>query len=63
VCVAQEDPQHPTVIPHRRLGQTGSGALSNESAEQRRGQFVQPFDADPTEVRLEAIQVMPIRKD
>jgi hypothetical protein len=58
--IPQEHAQHPAAPAHRCLGQASRGTLGDERAEDRRRQVLQPGDADPAQVGLEAGQVMPV---
>ena len=60
VCVAEKYPQHPAPIAHARLGQAGCRALGHERAQQGWRQLLHVSDADPAEVGLETLEVVPI---
>jgi hypothetical protein len=60
VRVAEEHSQRPRAVAHRALGQTGSGPLDDVGAEDRRRQLANAADPDPTQVGLEAVELVAV---
>ncbi len=63
MCVAQEHPQDARPVSDRALGQPRTGALDDEGTEDGGRELRERLDPDPTEVGLEAVEVVPIAAD
>ncbi len=63
VRVAEKHPQHARSVTDCALGQSRAGTLDDERTEDSRRELLERLDPDPSEVRLEAVEVVVVAEN